>query len=154
MTDQQFPGVELSQSGDDKRQLRLTAGYPHLTAAELFAYFTRPALLTEWWPPTAVLEPRPGGRYAFTWPAMDWTLSGEYLVFEPEQRLLFTCRWRHEPDLPERRVEIVVSNLDQGSQLQLTHEAYGDSEREQADRQSHLEGWTHFLERLWSASQK
>lgn len=145
-----IPTQPVMQLPSDNKQLMLKVEFPHFTAEELFAYFTQPALLVQWWPQAATIEPEVGGHYRLSWPAMNWHLSGEYTDFEPGQRLGFTWQWEYAPDMPGRQVDILLSPLAQGSQLKLTHSPYSDNERDQIDRQSHLDGWNHFLARLWS----
>jgi uncharacterized protein YndB with AHSA1/START domain len=113
-----------------------------------FDYFTRPELLTRWWPQEASVEPRAGGVYRMGWPAMNWELSGRYSIFEPAERLAFTWQWSHRPDLPARTVDVVFEPAGQGSRLTVTHGLYGDTDAEQDDRQSHIDGWIHFLSKL------
>jgi uncharacterized protein YndB with AHSA1/START domain len=145
----------VTQLPGDDSVLRLRAEFPNIKSEELFTYFTQPELLVKWWPQTAELEPHEAGRYTFTWPSMNWSLSGEYAAFEPGRRLEFTWQWEHEPKTPMRRVEIDFSDTALGSEIILTHGPYsrveGDqADRDQADRLSHLEGWNHFLSRLGS----
>lgn len=140
----------ITQLPSDRDELKLQVTFPHHTSSQLFAAFTEPDLLLQWWPPVAKVDLRSGGRYELTWPAMNWALSGRYTTFEPGQRLGFTWQWAHEPDLPERQVDVVFEPLEQGTQLTLTHGTYDDSKRDAADRQSHLDGWNHFLQQLYA----
>lgn len=144
MADQ--PTIQQVESGSD--EVVMTADFPHLSPLALFDYFTMPELLAHWWPPEATIEGRPGGSYHLYWPAMNWELYGEYSQFEPGQRLAFSWQWRHEPDLPTRQVNIQIAAVAQGSRLTLTHNRYDQSERDQADRQSHIDGWYYFLAKL------
>lgn len=140
--------IAISQIDCDNNRLKLRANCPQFSPRSLFDHFTVPELLTRWWPQAAVTEPWSGGSYRLSWPAMDWVLYGEYTQFDPGERLSFTWLWEHEPDLPMRLVEIVFEPEGDGSRLTLTHGTYSDNERDQEDRQSHLDGWTHFLGQL------
>ena len=138
----------INQIASDNSRLELTAGFPKLTSEALFANFTQPELLQRWWPAQATIEPHLGGAYHLSWPDMDWYLRGEITVFETARRLGFTWRWDHEPGLPTRQVDLVFDPAGSGSRLTITHGPYDKSQRDQDDRQSHLEGWTHFLGQL------
>ncbi len=137
----------------DHTKLVLTAGFPQFSAIDLFAYFTQPDLLTQWWPQEVVTEPHPGGRYQLSWPAMNWQLFGEYLAYEPGRRLVFSWQWVHQPELPRRQVDIVFSSEGVGSHIILTHGLYTDNQQDQEDRQGHWDGWNHFLGKLQQLGQ-
>jgi uncharacterized protein YndB with AHSA1/START domain len=138
--------VRQLPSGSDTlvMQVRLSG----LTPAGAFRALVEPALLVRWWPPETEVDAREGGAYCLRWPQQGWHLRGRFLVFAPPERLDFTWRWDHEPELPERTVRIVIAPQGPGSLLTLTHGSYDRSARDQADRQSHHDGWQHFLARL------
>jgi uncharacterized protein YndB with AHSA1/START domain len=94
------------------------------------------------------VEPRVGGRYRLLWPAMGWELFGHYATFEPGERLAFTWEWTHEPELPARLVDITFEPHGDGCRVTVTHGSYGHTAVEKEDRQSHIDGWFHFLGRL------
>ena len=119
----------INQIASDNSRLELTTDFPKLTSEALFANFTKPELLLRWWPPRATVEPQWGGSY-------------------PARRLGFTWRWDHEPGLPTRQVDLIFDPAGSGSRLSITHGPYNESQCDQDDRQSHLEGWTHFLGQL------
>jgi uncharacterized protein YndB with AHSA1/START domain len=129
-------------------RLVVQAEFPRLTPTALFDYFVRPHLLTQWWPASASVEPRLGGRYHMAWPAMGWNLRGEHTAFAPPARLAFTWHWDHEPAMPVRQVDLSIEAAGGGSRLTVMHSAYGPGDAEQSDRVSHLEGWRFFLGRL------
>jgi uncharacterized protein YndB with AHSA1/START domain len=130
--------------------LTVAAMYERAGPDEVFAYWTDPALLRQWWPDRAETDPRPGGAYHLSWPRLGWHLRGEYTAVEPGQRLAFTWRWDHEPERPTRTVDVLLDPVgDLGTQLIVTHGAYAKSDREERD--GHLEGWTYFLTRLRDA---
>jgi len=113
-----------------------------------FSYFVTPSLLAEWWAPQAEIDPQPGGQYVMSWPSQDWHLRGEYTDFAPGERLAFSWRWDHEPQLPTRLVSVLFEAAEPGTNVRLQHGVYGQDAVEQADRDSHREGWLHFLGRL------
>jgi uncharacterized protein YndB with AHSA1/START domain len=119
----------------------------------LWQLWTTPEGLTRWWPQKAEIDPAARSLH-FSWPRMGWHLRGRVLAWEPSRRLVFTWRWDHEPELPERTVTVELMALagGDGTVLTLEHGTYGDGAIEAADRQSHIEGWDHFLGRLESAT--
>lgn len=132
--------------------LIVTSFYPDVSPRQLFAYWTQPELLQQWWPPKAEVDVRPGAPYCLSWPSMEWNLRGTYNVVEPGQRLAFTWKWDHEPDTPMRKVEVTFEPVgDVGTQLTVTHGTYTNSSKDQEERDGHLEGWIYFLKRLHDA---
>jgi len=121
------------------------------TAAVAFSYFTRPELLAAWWAPEAKINAQPGGEYVLSWPSQGWHLRGEYTDFAPGERLAFSWRWDHEPQLPTRLVSVQFEEAPPGALLRLIHGVYGHDAVEQADREAHRDGWLHFLGRLEEA---
>ena len=114
----------------------------------VFEYFITPSLLSTWWPPLAEVDARAGGEYVMTWPSQGWHLRGEYTDFAPGERLAFSWRWDHEPQLPTRLVSLQFEGAAGATTLRLIHGVYGQDTVEQADRDSHREGWLYFLARL------
>ena len=154
---------EIEDTSSDQSVLRLRTVVP-APPSRVFAHFTEPNLLTLWWPEEARLDARTGGDLELSWPAMNWTLRGRYLEFAPE-RLRFTWRWEHEPDLPERTVTVEFEGVEEDQaasasghelghcQLTVSHGTYEDSDRDQEDRSGHDAGWRHFLGRLFETLQ-
>ncbi len=138
--------IEVESTPLDRVVLRAT--FPDWTVASIHDHLTKPELLVRWWPQAAETDVREGGAYHLSWPSMDWHLRGSYSALESGKRIAFTWRWDHEPDLPTRTVEIRLHELEGGAELELTHGTYGDTPGEQEDRQSHIDGWTHFLGQL------
>jgi uncharacterized protein YndB with AHSA1/START domain len=135
-------------SGADR--LVLACAFPDRAPALLFACWTQPELLQQWWPPAAEIEPRLGGIYHFTWPARDWHLRGRYTVFVPERQLAFTWHWDHDPaDASTTQVNVAFyPSLGGGAVLTLIHGPYPDTPAGRDLRAEHLDGWTQFLTRL------
>ena len=140
--------MTFEQLPSDQTRLVLRATFERLPPAAFFDHLTQPALLQRWWPPQAEVEGRVGGRYHLRWPDQNWDLRGEFTAYEPGRRLAYTWAWDHEPQLPTRLVEFVLSPQGEGTAVHLTHGTYGDADIEQADRTSHLEGWQFFFGRL------
>ena len=137
-------------------ELTLTGEFLDFTALGLFAYWTRPDLLRQWWPPQAEVEPHIGGAYHYWWPERGDHLRGGFTAFEPGKKLAFTWKWDHEPvNAPTRTVTVSFTpdtRDDERVTLTLRHEPYGATQAEQDARKGHLEGWTYFLGKLQSLS--
>lgn len=140
--------AEVRQQPSSPEMLVMQAPLSGLAPADAFRALVEPALLARWWPPEAEVDAREGGTYCLRWPQQDWRLRGRFLVFAPPERLAFTWRWDHEPELPERTVRVTIAPHGPGCLLTLTHGPYDDSARDRADRQSHHDGWQYFLARL------
>jgi uncharacterized protein YndB with AHSA1/START domain len=141
------PIVQQVETGSDL--MKVTANFPQFTPSALFRYWVEPDLLTKWWCQQAEIAPKLGGSYHLSWNSMNWHLRGRYTAFEPGQWLAFTWKWDHEPDLPTREVDVLFDSApDGGTILTVTHGRYTDSAVDQADRQSHFDGWMHFLTQL------
>lgn len=126
-----------------------------LSVEQAFEAWTEPDQLVRWWPQQVTMLPRaesaPGAGYVLEWPGMSWRLRGVYLVWECPQLLVFSWQWDHEPNLPQRMVTArFVPGPEHSTELLVTHGVYGESQREQEDRQSHIDGWLFFLDRLAS----
>ena len=161
--------------GFDPHRLLLQADFSTLAPHDVFDAFTLPEQLTRWWPTRAEVDLRVGGAYHLEWPKMGWSLRGEYeqvqAPFRPTTEhsdvipmaayrssdggprtaggiLSFTWAWDHEPDVPSRRVELRIDPFAGGTRMGLEHGTYGASDRDQAERASHDEGWRHFLPKL------
>jgi uncharacterized protein YndB with AHSA1/START domain len=145
-----IPLTEVNASSDT---LILTGDFAAFSPEVMFDYWTKPELLTQWWPPQAEVEPRTGGAYHLSWPTMNWHLRGHFANFEPERSLAFTWKWDHEPDTPTREVEVTLhAHAEGGTRITIIHGTYNESERDQNDRASHIEGWQYFCGKLGELS--
>lgn len=138
----------LSEIASNPSELKLRAVFANVTPGFLFDAFTRPELLAQWWVPQAELQARPGGTFRFRWTDTHRTLFGTLLAFERGKHLKFTWKWEHAPELSQRTVDIVFDASGTGTVLHLTHGRYSTSPRDLQDRENHLMGWRHFLNRL------
>ncbi|MEM7335949.1 MAG: SRPBCC domain-containing protein [Chloroflexota bacterium] len=136
---------EIEDISTDNTAVNLTTTFPHLTPQQLFDQFTQPEQLITWWPQEAVTHVVAGGQYELKWPAMNWTLRGQYTAVSPPNGLSFTWQWDHQPELPTRTVHLTINADGNGSRLEIEHGRYDQTEVDQADRQSHIDGWDHFL---------
>lgn len=132
----------------DGAALRLEVDLP-AGPTEVLACWTDPARLVTWWPPIAMFDARPGGGYAFGWPEQGWWLRGDVTELTAGS-LVFTWRWDHRPELPDRvvRVSVAPGPTPATSVLRLEHGPYTTTELDQADRAEHDAGWRYFLDRL------
>jgi len=137
----------LTDISTGTEQLILT-GEVAASPESLFRHWVEPDLLAQWWAQEAEIDPRVGGEYVLSWPRMGWNLRGRYTRFEPGKQLGFTWNWDHEPNLPERVVDVRFEPAAGGTRLAITHGPYSDTPEDQQDRQSHLDGWQHFVQRL------
>lgn len=145
--------VEGVRKVDSRRNVLVMTSDYDCSAQQLFAKWTNPDLLTKWWPQEAKIEAHTGGSYHLAWLRQDWHLVGNYIALVPGVCLAFTWRWRHEPEQPTRSVVVTFATLSDGegggkTRLTLTHSLYGEEQAEQEQRQSHFDGWMHFLARL------
>jgi len=109
----------------------------------LFDFFTRPELITKWWPKEAEIEAWVGGKYVLSWPAQGWTLRGEVTCFEPATRFGFTWVWDHgAKGFEPLRVLLGFGATDSGSVLLIEHGPFGAEDAEA--REGIIEGWLHF----------
>ncbi|HEX8034294.1 MAG TPA: SRPBCC domain-containing protein [Ktedonobacterales bacterium] len=142
----------VRQVDSPRNVLIMTSDYD-CSAQQLFANWTTPELLTKWWPQEAEIAAHAGGSYHLAWPRPDWHLVGSYVAFDPGVCLAFTWNWRHEPKQPTRYVVVTFAALSDGeggarTRLTVTHSLYGEEQEEQDQRQSHFDGWMHFLAQL------
>lgn len=138
--------VEQIHSTTDRAVLTCT--FANITPQTLFPYFTEIEKLSQWWSDSGEIDLKVGGAYRLRWEQMDWTLQGVYKVIEPAKMLAFSWNWLHEPDLPERDVTFVFSSSVDDTTVIVTHGFYTESPRDQEDRESHIQGWLHFLAQL------
>ena len=112
---------------------------------ELFDYWVTPELITSWWPKVALIDPKVGGAYRFSWPESGTYLQGTYGAFDRGKHLKFSWTWNHEPGVYEPLwVDLYFMPIDGGTRLSIFHGPYTDSEGDQIARQGNLEGWIHF----------
>ncbi len=110
----------------------------------VFALWTTETGLCSWMARSADLDLRPGGRWTWTHDNGD-TSSGEYVVIDPHDRLVFTYGWESgqfaDVVAPgATTVEVTFEAIDSGTRVSVEHTGIAG---EVADR--HRAGWTHFL---------
>jgi uncharacterized protein YndB with AHSA1/START domain len=137
---------------DNLKWLKLEGEFPGLTVAQMFDYWTKPELITKWWPPKADIEAKVGGKYELTWTdeegAMKWQLSGKVTEFEQNKRLGFTWDWTGSENPNKSTVSLEFIESKGGTKLRVTHGPYTESADDQEHRRSQLEGWQFFGAKL------
>jgi uncharacterized protein YndB with AHSA1/START domain len=142
-------GTAVVQVPSDLDTLAIVAEFPGVTPEQLFDYWTKPELMTKWWPEEAAIDAREGGGYHFAWPQMEWHLRGEYTTFHPGRLLAFTWHWDHEEAAEPETVQVLFeAQPGGGTAIALQHGPYDESLESQENRNGHLEGWKFFLGRL------
>jgi uncharacterized protein YndB with AHSA1/START domain len=121
------------------------------TPERLFAAWTEPAQLLEWWGPRGVkcidarIDLRVGGRYSIANRFPDgrvlW-ISGEFEVIEPPHRLEYT--WRTESQTVSERVAVRFEPDGDATDVTITHERILD----ERTREMHERGWSDCLDGL------
>jgi uncharacterized protein YndB with AHSA1/START domain len=132
-------------SRDSVRVVRRFAASPE----EVFAAWTRPALLERWAVDAASTDPRVGGRFRQETRSAEGlhVVSGEYREFVPNRRLLMT--WNHEgpasaPDKTEALVTVDLREAGRAAtELTVTEEPVAPDQRDDANA-----AWTGALDAL------
>ncbi len=117
--------------------------------ATIFPFLTDPELHLKWMGTEAELDPRPGGAYRVNVQGIHPSV-GEFVEVVPNERVVFTFGW-DEPDHPipagSSQVEITLTPDGDKTRVRLVHSGIP------ADAVSdHGSGWTHYLDRLATAS--
>ena len=138
----------------DKTSLQIKR-FINAPRARVYAAWTDPAQLKEWWGPESVrtrnfaADVRVGGKYR--WDLInqedeEMSVFGEYRELVPEKKIVFTWKW-DDDDVWENRNSVVTVELFDaagGTELHLRHEQLPSTE----SRDRHNEGWNSVLDRL------
>jgi len=113
----------------------------------VFAAFTNPDVLRQWWGPEGASTPDPevdlrvGGAYRLDIVGSDGSvhgLTGEYIEIDPPRRLAFTWNWTQGNYTGvETKVELDFVARDDGTELTLTHSGFASTEM----CEDHRSGW-------------
>lgn len=110
-----------------------------------------------WWGQEADIDRAVGGRYEVRWPSVGYTLRGEIIDLRPTEAVI-SWWFLHEPELPARMVHIRTEANGTGdgdaTRVTINHGPYRQSAafpQEDEDRQSHVDGWSHYLPLLQRA---
>jgi uncharacterized protein YndB with AHSA1/START domain len=117
----------------------------HIAAepAVVFTYFIEADALIRWLGDSAVLEPRPGGR--FTVFVGESAIEGRYVELDPPRRLVISWgRGASAKFPPESSVlEVTLTPEDGGTRVEIVHSGLPDFEATK-----HAAGWRYYLTRL------
>ncbi len=144
----------MTTQSSDKLSLEIKR-FINAPRARVYAAWTDPAQLKEWWGPESVrtrnfaADVRVGGKYR--WDLInqedeEMSVFGEYRELVPGKKIVFTWKW-DDDDVWERHNSIVtveLSDRDGGTELILRHEKLPSEE----SRDRHNEGWNSVLDRL------
>ena len=117
------------------------------TIRKVYDAWTRADLLTRWYCPNPAWElkvqadVRVGGDYVVE--MGPHVVRGTYLEVEPPRRLAFSWKWDGTEDEPTR-VEVELSEVDDGTRMLLTHTGFAS----EADTANHRMGWEPEMGRL------
>lgn len=130
--------VETEQKGAIEKEVRIAA-----RPETVFQFFVDPEKMLRWKGVEATLEPRPGGIYRVDMNGSNIAV-GEYVEVSPPNRVVFTWGWE-DTDLPPGSTTVEVTLTPDGNDtvVRLRHLGLPEDQR-----QAHLDGWKHFLERL------
>ena len=118
----------------------------------VWAFWTEPARLAEWWGIDAEVVAEPGGLFRVVMESGP-VMRGTFAELDPPHRLVFSFGWEQnapgEPLAPgSTRVEITLTPDDDGTVLVLRH-----SDMPTTHAPDHEHGWSHFIgERLVAAA--
>jgi uncharacterized protein YndB with AHSA1/START domain len=132
----------------DSSTIKVTGVFDGFTPQELFDYWVKPELVVQWWPREAIIDPKVGGAYAFSWPEQTWHLRGTYTAFEPGKHLGFTWSWDHDRNSAPLQVDLTFEETENGTKLTVDHGKWDDTPEAQDERKGVIEGWIHFGMRL------
>lgn len=115
-----------------------------LSPDEAFALITEPERLRRWKAVSARVDLRAGGEYRWTI-VPGHVAAGTFREVEPGRRVVFGWGWEGSADLaPDAStVTITLEPVGEGTLVRLVHEGLTPDQEA-----SHLEGWSHFFERL------
>jgi uncharacterized protein YndB with AHSA1/START domain len=118
------------------------------TPERVFALWTEPEGLVQWWPEAAVFEPRVGGEIRLEFP--QGHVTGEVTRFEPPTAVGFTWIRSDFPGYPTR-VDVSLTDLGDGrTRVELVHSGWDALPEDYVAQWKpvHNAGWEHFLRLL------
>lgn len=110
----------------------------------VWAFWTDPGHLAQWWGTEAEVLAEPGGLFRVVM-AEGPVMRGEFVQLDPPHRLVFTFGWeQHAPGEPlapgSTRVEVTITPDGDGSVLVLRH-----ADMPSSHAADHRMGWSYFL---------
>lgn len=129
----------------NRMSIEKTALLP-VSADEAFALITEPDRLRRWLAVSARVDLRAGGEFRWTLTPVA-VASGTVIEVDPGRRIVLGFGWEHAEEPRTDTVTITIEPATGGTLVRLVHEGLP------ADQGAgHLEGWTHFFERLERAA--
>jgi uncharacterized protein YndB with AHSA1/START domain len=116
----------------------------------VWRFWVDPAWIVRWMGDIATLDPRPGGLFRLEYRSGD-IARGAYLEVDEPRRLVLSWGWEAEGDPTPpgaSRIEVELDPIEDGAGTRLTLRHAG---LPAPSRESHHEGWNHFLARLAEA---
>lgn len=136
-------------AGSSKEWLELECEFEGAEPQKIYDYFTKPELLTKWWPPEAEIEMKVGGKYRAIWKQQNWILEGTVKEFEPGKKFVFTWRWNETPkEAPTLEVHCTFEKTEKGARLVIRHGPNATDEKGQESRAGYIAGWQQFVAAL------
>ncbi len=114
---------------------------------QIFFALSNASALKEWMCDVATLSPKAGGRIYLAWNS-GFYAAGEFTVFEPDHRLVFTWFGRSEP--APTLVEITLTPEKDHTSVKVIHSGLGSGEVWEKMIDEVKEGWPSSLENLAS----
>ncbi len=123
--------------------------------ARVFAAWTDPALLRQWFGPPGMTVPeaqidlRVGGSYRITMLSADgekYIVGGIFTDILAPERLAYTFRWEEDDPALEHDTLVSLAFLDRGSETELVFKQEDFADAESRDRHEH--GWSATFEQL------
>jgi uncharacterized protein YndB with AHSA1/START domain len=113
----------------------------------VYEYFTQPEAVVRWMGEYALLEPKPGGRFALD--VKGAPVRGRFLHLDPPHRLVISWGYAGSDRLPPgaSTVEVRITAEGTGTRVDLEHRGLPS-----AEQPGHATGWTHYLARLRAAA--
>ena len=115
--------------------------------AEAFRAFTHGTLLRDWFCDAAQAERRKGGLFHLGWNSGHY-VSGQFLIFEPGKRLVFTWDGKGEPE--PTKVQVTFKAKGEGTVVTLSHSGVGSGTKWASTIHGITHGWPSGLENLKS----
>jgi uncharacterized protein YndB with AHSA1/START domain len=124
----------------------------------VFKAISDPNELTNWFPDAAILEPKIGGKFKFTFYKNsdrrrkkqddDFFPEGKVLEFVPNKKLSYSWQHKNVPNFPETIVTWELESIGKNkTKVTLTHSGFTGKEGSK-DIEEHTQGWAYFLSEL------
>ena len=128
----------------------------------VFNAFTNPEELTQWFPDQAILEPKVGGKFRFSFfkekskeLERDYSPEGTVKEFVPNKKVSYTWQLKDIPEFPETTVTWELQEIGANkTRVELVHSGFTGKEEGKLSFREHDQGWSYFLGRLEKYCQK